>query len=85
MALSVDCSKVRPEEACTHVIRADSEAELLQKVAEHAKTHNLEPTPELVAQVRQHIQRTYHTRGRLAGLGGTRATSGTGRYIETRS
>ena len=58
MALSVDCGKVRPEEACSHVIRADSEGELMRKVAEHAKTHNLEPTPELVATVKQHIERT---------------------------
>ena len=58
MALQVDCGKVRPEEACTHVIQADSEEELMRKVAEHAKTHNLEPTPELVAKVKQHIERT---------------------------
>ena len=58
MALQVDCGKVRPQEACSHVIRADSEDELLRKVAEHAKTHGLEPTPELVAQVKQHIERT---------------------------
>ncbi|MGD9892144.1 MAG: DUF1059 domain-containing protein [Dehalococcoidia bacterium] len=58
MALSVDCGKVRPEEACNHVIEADTEEELMRKVAEHAKTHNLEPTPELVAKVQQHIQRT---------------------------
>jgi predicted small metal-binding protein len=49
---------VRPEEVCSHVIRAESEEELMQKVAEHAKTHNLEPTPELVAKVKQHIERT---------------------------
>ena len=30
----------------------------MRKVAEHAKTHNLEPTPELVAKVKQHIERT---------------------------
>ena len=58
MTLSVDCSKVRPEEACNHVIEADTEEELMQKVAEHAKTHNLEPTPELVAKVKQNIQQT---------------------------
>ena len=58
MALSVDCGKVRPEEQCGHVIQADSEDELMQKVAEHAKTHNLEPTPELVAKVKQHIERS---------------------------
>ncbi len=58
MALRVDRGKVRPEEACTHVIRAASEEELMQKVGGHAKTHNLEPTPELVATVEPHIQRT---------------------------
>lgn len=30
----------------------------MQKVAKHAKTHNREPTPELVATVKQPIQRT---------------------------
>ena len=57
MALSVDCGTVRPEEACRHVIEAESEEELMQKVAEHARTHNLEPTPELVAKLKQHIKR----------------------------
>lgn len=58
MTLSVDCGKVRPEENCNHVIEADTEEELMRKVAEHAKTHNLEPTPELVAKVKQNIQQT---------------------------
>ena len=58
MALAADGGKVRPKSGCGHVIQADSEEELMRKVAEHAKTHNLEPTPELVAQVKQHIQRT---------------------------
>ncbi|MDQ3809907.1 MAG: hypothetical protein M3336_06405 [Chloroflexota bacterium] len=52
MALSVDCGKVRLEEACSHVIQADSDEELTQKVAEDAKTHNLTPTPGLVATVK---------------------------------
>ena len=56
MAVQVDCGKVRPESGCSHIIRADSEEELMRQVAEHAKTHGLEPTPELVAQVKQHIQ-----------------------------
>ena len=58
MPLQVDCGKVRPEETYSHVIQADSEEELMRKVAEHAKTHNLEPTPELVAEVKKHIERT---------------------------
>ncbi len=58
MALSVACGRVRPDEACSHVIQADSEEELTQKVAEYATTHNLKPTPELVAKVKQHVERT---------------------------
>ena len=38
---------------CDHVIRAESEEELLRQVAEHAQTvHGLEVTPELVEQVK---------------------------------
>ncbi len=38
---------------CDHVVRAESQEELLQKVAEHAqKVHNVEVTPELVEQVK---------------------------------
>ena len=56
MAKFVDCGKVNPASGCTHTIQADSEEELMRLVAEHAKTHNLEPTPELVAKVRQNIE-----------------------------
>lgn len=42
---------------CQHVVRAESEEELLQKVAEHAQTvHNVEVTPELVEQVKSLIR-----------------------------
>ncbi len=57
MAKIIDCGKVNPESGCGHVIRAETEEELLQKVAEHAKEdHGLEPTPELIAKVRAHIE-----------------------------
>ena len=42
---------------CDHVVRAESEEELLQQVAEHAQAvHQLEVTPELVEQVKSLIQ-----------------------------
>jgi|GEM_PF-231185 len=42
---------------CDHVVRAESEEELLQQVAEHAQAvHHLEVTPELVEQVKSLIQ-----------------------------
>ena len=38
---------------CDHEVTAETEEELLQKVAEHAQTvHNLEVTPEIVEQVK---------------------------------
>lgn len=53
----VDCGKVNPASGCGHVIRADSEEELLRLAAEHAKNdHNLEPSPELLTMVKGHIQ-----------------------------
>ena len=42
---------------CDHVVRAESEAELLRQVAEHAQTvHGVEVTPELVEQVKSLIR-----------------------------
>ena len=42
---------------CDHEVRAESEEELLQQVAEHATTvHEVEVTPELVEQVKTLIQ-----------------------------
>lgn len=56
MAKIIDCGKVNPASGCGHVIRADTEEEAMRLAAEHAKTHGLEPTPELMAMVRQNIQ-----------------------------
>ena len=57
MAKIVDCGKVNPASGCGHIIKADTEEELLKLAAEHAKTgHNMEPTPELVAMVKSNIQ-----------------------------
>lgn len=57
MAKLIDCGEVNPASGCGHVIRADTEEELLRKAAEHAeRDHGMEPTPELMEQVRAHIQ-----------------------------
>ena len=57
MAKMVDCGKVNPASGCGHVIRAETEEELLRKAADHARVeHGLTPSPELMAQVRAHIQ-----------------------------
>ena len=41
---------------CDGVIRAQSEEEVLRQAAEHAQTqHGVKVTPELAAQVRNHI------------------------------
>lgn len=57
MTKMIDCAKVNPESGCGHVIRAETEEELMRKVAEHATSdHGLEPTAELIEQVKAHIQ-----------------------------
>jgi predicted small metal-binding protein len=57
MAKSIDCGKVNPASGCEHVIRADSEEELMRLVAKHAREeHGMEPTPELVEKVKAHIE-----------------------------
>jgi predicted small metal-binding protein len=53
---SIDCGKVNPAAGCHHIIRADSEDEVLRLAGEHAVEHGMEPTPELVAQVRAYIE-----------------------------
>ncbi len=57
MAKTIDCGKVNPESGCGHVIQAETEEELMRKVAKHAKEdHGLEPTPELLERVQAHIE-----------------------------
>ncbi|MGE5594948.1 MAG: DUF1059 domain-containing protein [Hyphomicrobiales bacterium] len=56
MVKLIDCAKVNPASGCGHVIRAENEEELLKLAAEHAKTHGLEPTPELLTMVKSNIE-----------------------------
>jgi predicted small metal-binding protein len=56
MAKAIYCNKVNPSSECDHVIRGDTEEEVLQKAGVHAKEHGLEATPELIAQVKANIE-----------------------------
>jgi predicted small metal-binding protein len=57
MAKMVDCGEVNPASGCGHVIRGETEEEVLQLAAEHAQTeHGMEATPELMAEVKEHIR-----------------------------
>jgi len=53
---TIDCGKVNPAAGCHHVIRADSEDEVLRLAGEHAVEHGMKPSPELLAQVRSFIE-----------------------------
>jgi predicted small metal-binding protein len=57
MAKILECAKVDPSSGCQHIIRGETEEEVLQEAAEHAKTHGIrEVTPELIALVKAHIR-----------------------------
>ena len=52
---AIYCNTVNPSSECNHVIRGETEEEVLAKAGEHAKEHGLEATPELIEQVRANI------------------------------
>ena len=57
MGKIVECAKVDPSSGCTHVVRGNTEEEVLKKAAEHAKQHGIrEVTPELQAKVKAAIR-----------------------------
>ena len=48
---------MNPASGCTHVVRGETEEELLRNAAEHAKEHGIvEVTPELLEQVKANIE-----------------------------
>jgi predicted small metal-binding protein len=47
---------VNPTSDCDHVVRGRDESEAMRNAAEHAREHGLEPTPELLAQVRAQME-----------------------------
>jgi len=57
MGKKVDCSKVDPSTGCSHVVRGETEGDLMKNAAEHAREHGIvEVTPELMERVRANIQ-----------------------------
>jgi predicted small metal-binding protein len=57
MGKIVDCAKVDPSTGCSHVVRGETEEELMKNAAEHAREHGIvEVTPQLMDRVRDNIQ-----------------------------
>ncbi len=57
MAEILECAKVDPSSGCQHIVRGETEEEVLQKAAEHAEQHGIrQVTPELVARVKANIR-----------------------------
>jgi predicted small metal-binding protein len=56
MAKVIECGKVNPASGCGHVIRGETEEDVLRQAAEHATSHGMEPSPELMEKVRAQIQ-----------------------------
>jgi len=57
MAKILKCSEVDPSSGCKHIIRGETEEEVLQEAAERAKEHGIrEVTPELIKLVKAHIR-----------------------------
>jgi predicted small metal-binding protein len=56
MAKIVECHKVNPSSDCDHIVRGKDEDEVMRNAAVHARDHGLEPTPELMEQVRSQIE-----------------------------
>jgi predicted small metal-binding protein len=53
----LECAKVDPSSGCRHVVRGETEDEVLRKAGEHAKEHGIrEVTPELIERVKANIR-----------------------------
>ena len=57
MGKILECAKVDPSSGCQHVVRGETEEEVLKKAGEHAKHHGIrDVTPELIAKVKANIR-----------------------------
>jgi predicted small metal-binding protein len=53
----LECAKVDPSSGCQHVVRGETEQEVLMNAAEHAKEHGIrEVTPELIERAKANIR-----------------------------
>lgn len=56
MSKMVECAKVDPSSGCQHVIRGETEEEVIEMACDHARDHGIrEVTPELVERIRDCI------------------------------
>jgi predicted small metal-binding protein len=57
MAKILECASVDPSSGCQHVVRGETEEEVLQGVGAHAQEHGIrEVTPELIERVKANIR-----------------------------
>lgn len=57
MGKMIECAKVDPSSGCTHVVRGNTEEEVLKRAEDHAKEHGIrQVTPELLAKVKGAIR-----------------------------
>jgi predicted small metal-binding protein len=57
MAKILQCAKVDPSSGCQHMVRAETEEELLKKAAAHAVEHGIrDVTPQLVERIKANIR-----------------------------
>ncbi len=57
MGKIIDCNKLNPASGCTHVVRGETEQELLKNAEAHAKEHGIvDVTPELLEQIKANIE-----------------------------
>jgi predicted small metal-binding protein len=57
MGKIIDCNKVNPSSECNHVVRGETEEEVMENAKKHAVEHGFtEVTPELVAHIKANIQ-----------------------------
>ena len=57
MGKMVECAKVDPSSGCKHVIRGETEEEVLKKAGEHAKQHGIRDVmPELLVRLKANIR-----------------------------
>ncbi len=57
MGKIIDCNKVNPASGCAHIVRGETEEELLKNAEAHAREHGIvEVTPELLEQIKANIE-----------------------------
>ena len=57
MGKIIDCNRVNPASGCHHVVRGETEQELLKNAEEHAKEHGIvDVTPEIIEMIKANIE-----------------------------